>query len=79
MQKKQPGKIKTFITKHEREIERFTYYAIGAVVGLAVGDIVRKKSYDQFSSEHPEIDLVLKDRNGDFYGFNPVKEEPTED
>lgn len=67
--KKQFNKFKTFIKRNEEEFVRLGYYTAGAAAGLLAARIATKKSYDLFAARHPEDDLVLKDKNGEFYGI----------
>ena len=70
--KKQIAKVKTFVTKHERDIDRVTWYVIGAAVGIFAADVGRKVSYNQFAARHPEHDIVVKDKQGYFYGLDNI-------
>lgn len=68
--KKQIAKVKTFVHKHEREIEKYSWYALGGVIGLIASDVARNNTYNRFAARHPEYDIVTRDKQGHFYGLN---------
>lgn len=73
--KKTINKIKTFAQKHEEELIRHTYYAVGVVAGITAAHIYNKSSFDSFAKRNPDLELILKDKKGYFHGFNRINTE----
>jgi len=76
--KKQIEKIKKFKQEHEAEITKYSWYAYGVVVGITAKVISEKVMFGIKANEHPDWELILRDKKGYFHGFNRM-EETTED